>query len=182
MNLLKGNSWWLQFSNCKEDVLEQFCCYVGEHQEWSTNDLDLWCQYLLYVSLEWNSDHLSYRLVINYTTESRVGNTFLYVKGESNAGWLQHSRSPGECLKVLKNYTEDGCVTLSVEALLKIPAAFPRIYAPIREEVSNVCICALAVCCIGLWIPFWHVQPFFEFWALWLDGLLGMTQMQFMNN
>lgn len=130
----------------------------------------------------WNSNHLSYKLIINYTAESRVGNTFLYVKGESNASWLQQSRSPGECLRAQKNYTEDGCVTLSVEALLKIPAASPRIYAPIRDGTSNVHICALAVWCMGLWIPFWHVQPFFEFWALCLDGLLGMTQMQFMNN
>lgn len=74
----------------------------------------------------WNSNHLSYKLIINNTTESRVGNTFLYLKGESNAGWLQHSRSPGECLKVQRNYAENGCVTLSVEALLKIPAAFAQ--------------------------------------------------------
>lgn len=99
-------------------------------------------------------NHLSYKLIINSTTESRVGNTFLYVKGESTAGWLQHSRSPGECLKVKKYYTEDGCVTWSVEALLKIPAALPSIYAPMRDEVSNVHVCALAVCCVGLWIPF----------------------------
>lgn len=111
----------------------------------------------------WNWNHLSYKLIINHTTETRVGNPFLYVKGESNAGWLKHSRSPGECLKVEKNYTEDGCVTLNVGALLKIPAALPRIYALIRDEASNVPICALAVWCMGLWIPFWHVQPFLNF-------------------
>lgn len=36
----------------------------------------------------WNPYHLSYELIINYTTESRVENTFLYVKDETNAGWL----------------------------------------------------------------------------------------------
>lgn len=72
----------------------------------------------------WNSNHLSYKLIINHTTESRVGNAFLSLKGESNAGWLQHNRSPDECLKVQRNYAEDGCVTWGVEALLKIPAAF----------------------------------------------------------
>lgn len=130
----------------------------------------------------WNSNHLSYKLIINNTTESRVGNTFLYLKVNQMLVGCSIAGAQVSAWKFKETMQKMAVSLWVLKPCWRFLQLLPRIYAPIRDEASNVHICALAVSCVGLWIPFWHVQPFFEFWALWLDGLLGMTQMQFMNN
>lgn len=90
----------------------------------------------------WNSNHLnlSYKWIINHSTETRVGTTFLYLKGESNAHWLQRSWSPGECLKAQVTIQKIAVPFWVLKPCWRCLQPLARISASTRDKLpSNVC-------------------------------------------